>query len=228
MKRSEMAPATSARLRAAALDAFAAKGFHAATTRDIAERANLSPAAVYVHFKAKTDILYALAEFGHADILAHVTCALDAAGEGPRDRVLAYIRAFASWHAENNKLARVIAYEIKSLTPEQYDVIVNSREAFAEIFERELRRGTDAGVFDILDLRYTTLAALSLCLDLARWFRPHPEYTADEIGGLYADLVLRMLGDGIGGCGTEIGGSAAPVEPPATRKRSPAKRTTKG
>lgn len=40
----------------AAADAFAAKGFHATTTRDIAGRAGLSPAGVYVHFASKEDL----------------------------------------------------------------------------------------------------------------------------------------------------------------------------
>ena len=45
------------RLFEAAADAFAAKGFHATTTRDIASRAGLSPAGVYVHFASKEEIL---------------------------------------------------------------------------------------------------------------------------------------------------------------------------
>ena len=53
------------RLIDAAAEAFAAKGFHATTTRDIAARAGMSPAGVYVHFATKEDLLFHLSEQGH-------------------------------------------------------------------------------------------------------------------------------------------------------------------
>ncbi|OPZ55988.1 MAG: HTH-type transcriptional repressor KstR2 [bacterium ADurb.BinA028] len=61
------------RLFSAAAEAFAAKGFHATTTRDIASRAGLSPAGVYVHFASKEDLLFHLSRDGHEEALALVT-----------------------------------------------------------------------------------------------------------------------------------------------------------
>jgi hypothetical protein len=46
------------RLLLAAVDSFWKSGFHASSTRDIAKRAKLSPAAVYVHFKSKEELLF--------------------------------------------------------------------------------------------------------------------------------------------------------------------------
>ena len=40
----------------------------------------------------------------------------------------------------------------------------------------------------------TTLAILSLCVDVARWFNVNGTRTPEEVGELYADLVLRMVG----------------------------------
>lgn len=34
---------------------------------------------------------------------------------------------------------------------------------------------------------------LSLCIDVARWFNVAGQRTPDEVGALYADLVLRMV-----------------------------------
>jgi hypothetical protein len=34
---------------------------------------------------------------------------------------------------------------------------------------------------------------MSLCIDVARWYSPRGRRTPDEIGALYADLVLRMV-----------------------------------
>ncbi len=41
------------RLREAAIEAFARKGFHGTTTRDISTAAGMSPAALYVHYPSK-------------------------------------------------------------------------------------------------------------------------------------------------------------------------------
>jgi len=50
--------ATIRRLLLAGVECFWRDGFHASSTRDIAKRAKLSPAAVYVHFAAKEDLLF--------------------------------------------------------------------------------------------------------------------------------------------------------------------------
>ena len=47
-------------LLAAALDAFAEEGYHGSTTRTISARAGLSPAALYVHFSSKSELLFEL------------------------------------------------------------------------------------------------------------------------------------------------------------------------
>ena len=54
--------------------------------------------------------------------------------------------------------------------------------------------GVEAGEFDVPDVPGTTLAVLSLCIDVARWFNVNGSRTPDEVGALYADLVLRMVG----------------------------------
>jgi AcrR family transcriptional regulator len=59
------ADATRARLLEAAVIAFAEKGFHGTTTRDIATAAGMSPAALYVHHKSKEELLYLISKDGH-------------------------------------------------------------------------------------------------------------------------------------------------------------------
>jgi hypothetical protein len=49
------------------------------------------------------------------------------------------------------------------------------------------------GEFDVPDVPGTTLAVLSLCIDVSRWFKDEGHRTPDEVGALYADLVLRMV-----------------------------------
>ena len=71
--------AARARLLCAAVEAFAAKGFNGTTTRDIANGAQMSSAAVYVHFRSKEELLFEISDAGHRAILA----AIDDAGIPP-------------------------------------------------------------------------------------------------------------------------------------------------
>ena len=62
----EVTPDAARRLLVAAVEAFAERGYHATTTRDIAGRAGMSPAALYIHYKTKEELLHRISRIGHA------------------------------------------------------------------------------------------------------------------------------------------------------------------
>src|SRR6478672_7086438 len=98
------------RLLEAAAEAFAARGFHATTTRDIASRAGLSPAGVYVHFASKEELLYQLSREGHVVARALLLAAARDA-DSPGEALRAIMATFAQWHAEHFRVARIVQYE---------------------------------------------------------------------------------------------------------------------
>ena len=154
----------------------------------------MSSAAVYVHWKAKHDLLFEISRIGHQAVLDEVERALAQASGDPVERVEAFVSAFATWHAENHALARVIQYEFGKLPRRQFRRIVVIRDRFEELMREELAAGVAAGAFDVEDLDGTTLAVLSLCIDLARWYHPSPEHNSPAaVGELYAGLVIGML-----------------------------------
>jgi hypothetical protein len=55
-----------------------------------------------------------------------------------------------------------------------------------------LADGVADGTFAVDDLHGTTLAVLSLSIDVARWYTPSRQEPS-ELGSLYADLALRMV-----------------------------------
>src|SRR5919109_2003429 len=61
----EVTPEAARRLLVAAVEAFAERGYHATTTRDIAGRAGMSPAALYIHYKTKEELLFQISKVGH-------------------------------------------------------------------------------------------------------------------------------------------------------------------
>ena len=189
----EVSPDAARRLLIAAVDAFAERGYHATTTRDIAGRAGMSPAALYIHYKTKEELLHRISRLGHDKALAILRAAAD--GEGTAaDRLSAAVRSFVRWHAGHHTTARVVQYELDALSAEHRAEIVVLRRLSDAAVREIINDGVRAGEFDVPDVPGTTLAVLSLCIDVARWFNVDGPWTPDEVGALYADLVLRMVG----------------------------------
>jgi AcrR family transcriptional regulator len=176
----------------AAVDAFAYKGFHATSTRDIAARAHLSPAGVYVHFASKQDLLFQLCLRGHVLALEVVDTARQSA-KTPPAQLVAIVSAFARWHAEQFRTARIVQYEFPQLTPEHREEVLTLRRQIDAVVTEVLRAGVANGDFDIADVSMTTLALQSLSIDVARWYKPGTRRTPEAIGTAYGDLALRLV-----------------------------------
>ncbi|OEV04923.1 TetR family transcriptional regulator [Streptomyces nanshensis] len=187
-----VSPDAARRLLLGAVDAFAERGFHATTTRDIASRAGMSPAALYIHYKTKEELLFQISKVGHERSVGVLAEAADGGGSDA-ERLGRAVRLFVRWHAEHHTTARVVQYELAALGEEHYEEIVGLRRRSEEILRGVLESGDASGEFEVADIRGTTLAVMSLCIDVARWYSPSGRRTPDEIGTLYADLVLRMV-----------------------------------
>ncbi|MGW9119551.1 TetR family transcriptional regulator [Streptomyces sp. NPDC055663] len=188
----EVTPEAARRLLVAAVDAFAERGYHATTTRDIAGRAGMSPAALYIHYKTKEELLHRISRIGHDRALFVLEAAADSGGAAA-ERLAEAVRSFVRWHAERHTTARVVQYELDALGEEHRTEIVELRRRSDAVVRRIIGEGVQAGEFDVPDVPGTTLAVLSLCIDVARWFNEQGSRTPDEVGELYADLVLRMV-----------------------------------
>ncbi|WNV83865.1 TetR/AcrR family transcriptional regulator [Umezawaea sp. Da 62-37] len=186
----DVVPDAARRMLIAAAQAFADKGYHATTTRDIAARAGMSPAAVYIHYRSKEDLLFQISKIGHERSLEVLTAVQD---PDPVDRLAKTVTSFARWHAEFRTTARVVQYELGALSPEHHAVVAELRRKIETHVRTLVEAGVGTGAFTVPDLKGTALAVLSLCIDIARWYHPDGTRTPEQIGTLYADLVLRML-----------------------------------
>ena len=171
---------TAVRIMLAAADAFAERGFHATTTRDIASRAGLSPAGVYVHFASKEVLLFELSRRGHARARDLLVAAADA-GPTPTEALRAIIGGFSRWHAEHYELGRIVQFEFRHLSPEHREAVLGLRKEIDSVVAGVLRDGVATGEFEVDDVPVTALALLSMAIDVARWYAPDVRRTpADD------------------------------------------------
>ena len=175
-------------LAQAATAEFGRRGYHATTTRHIAEHAGMSPAGLYVHYSTKADLLFTISRIGHEAVLNDCLAALEGI-TAPADRVRAFVQTFTAWHAVNHNLARVLQYELRALETEHFKIIAAIRQR-TELFAATVFAPL---VSDQTKLRVHTVAILSLGIDVARWYTPEHSPLPETLGATYADLVMGLL-----------------------------------
>jgi AcrR family transcriptional regulator len=184
---------TRERIYHAAASAFAERGFHGTSTRDIAAAAGMSPAAVYVHHRSKEELLHHISLRGHQTTLDLVREAATSSDE-PSGQLVAVVRAFAVHHARAHTSARVVNYELAALDEQHLPEILERRRQITAEIRGLVERGVAAGVFHTTNPRMTATALLSLGIDIARWYKEGGEWSPEDIGEFYAELALRMVG----------------------------------
>jgi AcrR family transcriptional regulator len=181
------------RLLSAAVAAFAARGFHGTTTRDIAAAAGMSPAALYVHHRSKEELLHQISRAGHEATLALVQDAV-ASSDDPVAQLARLVSDFVRHHAVAHTSARIVNYELAALSEPHLDEITELRHRIDAVVRDLVERGVAAGVFTTPDPVMTASALLSMGIDVARWYRDEGAWTPDDVAAHYRELALRMVG----------------------------------
>jgi len=182
-----------ARLLGAAAESFAERGFHGTTTREIAERAGLSSAALYVHFSSKEQLLFELGKQAHMSLLSLLTNAT-ASSLAPAEQLDRVMGAFVDFHARHRDAARVANYEMVSLSRNHLSEIHRLRARIDEIFDTIIAAGELTGDFIVDDAGVARRAITSLGIDVARWYRPSTQQSLESFIIDYTKVGLRIVG----------------------------------
>lgn len=180
------------RILVAAAIEFSEKGFSGATTRAIARRADMSPAAVYTHFPSKERLLHHILLATHSASVERLRD-IEALVEDPVLRLRELVKALVSFQAET-KVATRLSSDLTSLTKKARDEIIALRA--------ELERIVHQGITEIVGhlpsnrevlLPVTVSAIFSLTTGVSRWYRDGGRVSLEEIGNLYADMALKLV-----------------------------------
>lgn len=180
------------RLLVAARDAFAANGYKGTTTRDIAAGAGMSPAAMYIHYSSKQEVLYRLSRLAHGACLESLLRALSH-DDGPRKRLRAAVYDFSHWHAQHHVISRAVQYELQYLDPMYRSAVAAVRRKIHQTVEGIVREGVLDGSFAVGDVSVTTLSILSMSIDTARWFPSRVISTPSTVASHHAALADRIV-----------------------------------
>lgn len=175
-------------LRAAA-ELIAKRGYHGTSMRDIARAVGLQMASLYHHFGSKQELLVLIMREAMADLTGRVEEAVAQAGDDPRARLVAAIRAHVAVHTEGRAEVFVADAELRALEEAGRAEIIALRDRHQALFRAPIE------ALGVAQPGIVASAVITMCTDVALWFRSDGPLDADEV----ADTLVALALGGIGG-----------------------------
>lgn len=193
MARSTQATATKDRILTAAVEIFAAKGYHGAVVDDIVSASRSSKGAFYHYFASKQDIFLTLMDDLAALVEGGVEGAI-ATQQGGLAKVESALRVVLETAAAQRDLAKILLVEAVGLGPDLEAKRLEIHRRFAALIQRHLDHAVaDASV----PAQDTALAATAwigaLNEVIAQWLVSNDRTLLEHLPALRA-LLLRSIG----------------------------------
>jgi AcrR family transcriptional regulator len=185
-------PATREAIHRAAVELFAAQGYHATSMRAIAAASRVQPAAIYHWYPNKEAILVQLQD-DFMEQLTEKVLAATAEHERPALRLAAAVREHVVFHGQHRLAAFVTDSEIRALSRRRRTALIAKRDEYQERFIRMISGGVRDGSLHASDAAVAAYAILLQCTGVALWFSPKGPLSLDRVAELHVELVLGSL-----------------------------------
>jgi AcrR family transcriptional regulator len=180
----------------AAIAVMAEHGYHGTSVRDIAERAELSPAALYYHFTSKQDVLATIMERGIERLMMRTRTALAEAGEAPGDRLSAIVEVQVLFHLESQGATLLGTSELRALEEPLRSKHKAKRLQQQRLFDQVVEEGVAQGAFTTTLPGEAARAIVVMCTGVAGWFSPRGKLSREQVVKRYQRLALDIVGEG--------------------------------
>lgn len=175
-----------------ALSAFLEFGYHGATMRTIAERANISVAGLYHYYASKQDMLVAVLDLTMTDLHVRTSAARDQ-GNDPVERFALLVECLALYHTHRRELGFVGSSEMRSLTAEARRRVAAMRREQQRLVDREVAEAVRVGAFLTPRPREAARAVVTMCTALPQWFHDTGPASAEHIASQYVEFALDLV-----------------------------------
>jgi len=174
----------------AAAAVFAEKGYHGASTKDIADRLGIRQGSLYYYFDSKESALEEVCQKGVEGFVQRLEAILArdlSASEMLRAAVLNHLEPLG----ERPNYVRVFQRDRHELPPDRGANIGAASRHYEKLLEALFRRGAEQGAFRAdLDCRLAALSLLGMCNAVAEWYTARGDRTLAEIADAYADILI--------------------------------------
>ncbi|MET7773319.1 helix-turn-helix domain-containing protein [Nocardia sp. NPDC005366] len=176
----------------AAIESFVETGYHGATMRSLAHRADMSVPGVYHRYRDKQELLVRILDITMDELHWRIGAAREE-GETSVERVALIVEALALYHTHRRALAFIGASEMRSLKGENRRRITNSRNAIQYLLDEEIASAVADGALRTRHPRDAGRAIATMCTSLSQWFHIDGPSTPEQIAREYSDFALDLL-----------------------------------
>ena len=177
----------------AAAKVFARRGYHGASTQDIADVLGIRQASLYYYFDSKEAALEAVCESGVEDYARRAQEVLKSARTAS-EKVARLVFHHLAPMADRLEYTLVFLRERRFLPQPARKRIRAIEVRYERIIERIIEQGIASGEFRAdLDARLATLALLGLGNSAALWLGREPGVTIERITQNYVELLVRAF-----------------------------------
>lgn len=182
-----------AEILAAAAKVFARRGYHGASTQDIADVLGIRQASLYYYFESKEAALEAVCAAGVEDYAVRALRIARGPG-GASEKVAKLVFQHLAPMAERLEFTQAFLRERRFLPDPARRRIRAFERRYERIIQRVIEHGIASGEFRAdLDSRMATLALLGLGNSAAIWYGREPGATLERITSNYVDLLVRAF-----------------------------------
>ena len=177
-------------LDAAAL-VFSEKGYHGASTKDIADRLGIRQGSLYYYFSSKQEALAEVCKRGVDGFNASFQAISESAG-APDEKLRRAVAAHLSPMLTHRPYVKVFLKDRKDLESDNRRKVGSSSRAYERAWQDLVEEGAKAGLFRAYDARKAVLGLLGMMNGTFDWFDGDDADLA-EIAELYTDIFLGGL-----------------------------------
>lgn len=177
----------------AAARAFRQKGFHGATMDDIGRDVGMNKATLYYWVSSKEAILYELLVNALDDLLADARKIHQADLPAPA-KVRELVRLHVRRATEIPDVMHLVLREFHLLPPAEKAEYMKRRREYERIWRDALEHGRLGNVFQPKPYNMSIFFILGALNLVPVWYRPDGALTPEQIGDIFADMVLAALG----------------------------------
>jgi len=181
---------------AVAAKVFARRGFHGASTQDIADVLGIRQASLYYYFRSKEAALEAVCADGVGDYVKRALAVLRGPGSSS-GKVAKLVLQHLSPALERQEFTQVFLSERRYLPTPARRRIRAVELRYERIIQRVIEEGVKRGEFRAdLDARMATLALLGLGNSAVTWYGREPGANFERVSSNYVELLLRAFRKG--------------------------------
>lgn len=179
----------------AAASVFAEKGYHGASTRDIAEKLGIKQGSLYYYFRSKEEALGEVCRYGIEDYV-HRMEAIAASDQPFEAKLLATITSHLSSYRERNESLKVHNDERLYLPAPRRRELKAMGSRYRQLLEQVLEEGVAAGALRPgTDCHFVAQAVIGLCNGWGDLIVRDPDMDLFDVIQKCTDLVLHGVAE---------------------------------